>query len=452
MTTNKISTVEEAIITLGELTLDGNIKKNDKLVKQIRKLLPINKLINNMYEIVNFVTKEHVTPNGLVFTGENGQPWEVVMKLDKIVVKLNLHYFKISPPGLPKYLPIMPIKKVNQFISLQEAATPLVKSKYLGERLDIDLYFKLEGKNPTGSFKDRGSAVEVSIAKEMGASAIILASTGNMAASCACYAAAANIPCFILVPEGIPMSKIAQVIAFGGKVVQVKGSYNDAATLAENIANKMGFYLAGDYAFRVEGQKTAAFEISDQMLFQSPDIMFVPIGCGTNIAAYAKGFDEYQKLGLIDQKPRLYGVQAQGAAAVVNSYVHGRTDIIPLVQVDTIASAISVPNPIDGIKALHAIRSTNGGAVSVTDQEILEAQHLLSTKEGLFVESASASTVAALLKNDLVKEDIKNKKVVCVLTGDGLKDTGVVLKAAMKPPSIYPKIQEFIKILKHNFR
>lgn len=403
-----------------------------------------------MYKIVNFITKELVLPNGLVFIGEDGQQLEVVIKLDKIVEKLNLHYFKISPPGLAKYLPIMPIEKVNEFISLQEAATPLLRSRYLGERLGIDLYFKLEGKNPTGSFKDRGSAVEVAIAKEMGASAIILASTGNMAASCACYAAVANIPCFVLVPEGIPISKVAQVIAFGAKVVRVKGDYNDAATLAENIAKEMGFYLAGDYAFRIEGQKTAAFEISDQMLFQPPDILFVPIGCGTNIAAYAKGFDEYQKLGLIDQKPRLYGVQAQGAAAVVNSYLHDRTDIIPLAQVDTIASAISVPNPIDGIKALHAIRSTNGGATSVTDQEILEAQQLLSRKEGLFVESASASTVAALLKNDLVKEGIKSKKVVCVLTGDGLKDAAVVLKAAMEPHTIYPETQEFIKLLKNN--
>jgi threonine synthase len=420
------------------------------LVEQPCKLHPINKPINNMYKIVNFITKELVLPNGLVFIGEDGQQLEVVIKLDKIVEKLNLHYFKISPPGLAKYLPIMPIEKVNEFISLQEAATPLLRSRYLGERLGIDLYFKLEGKNPTGSFKDRGSAVEVAIAKEMGASAIILASTGNMAASCACYAAVANIPCFVLVPEGIPISKVAQVIAFGAKVVRVKGDYNDAATLAENIAKEMGFYLAGDYAFRIEGQKTAAFEISDQMLFQPPDILFVPIGCGTNIAAYAKGFDEYQKLGLIDQKPRLYGVQAEGAAAVVNSYVHDRTDIIPLAQVDTIASAISVPNPIDGIKALHAIRSTNGGATSVTDQEILEAQQLLSRKEGLFVESASASTVAALLKNDLVKEGIKSKKVVCVLTGDGLKDAAVVLKAAMEPHTIYPETQEFIKLLKNN--
>ncbi len=402
-----------------------------------------------MYQLIDFATKKLVNPNGLVFAGDDS-PWEICMDLDLVKTKVNLDYFKMAPPCLSKYLPLMPMQKISEFISLRETATPLIKSKMLGKRLDIDLYFKVEAKNPTGSFKDRGSAVDISVAKEFGANAIILASTGNMAASCACYAAAAKMPCYVLVPEGVPVTKLAQVIAFGGHIIQVKGNYNDAATLAKTIAEEKGFYLAGDYAYRVEGQKTAAFEMLDQLLFQSPDLVVVPIGCGTNIAAYAKGFSEYYQLGLIDKIPKLMGVQAQGASAVVNSFSQQQNTITPLYSADTLASAIAVPNPIDGIKALDAIYTTQGCAVTVTDQEILQAQYLLSTEEGLFVESASAATVAALLKV-ANKPQYANQKIVCVLTGDGLKDANVVLKAAIKPPTIYPDKNEFYLLYENNF-
>lgn len=399
-----------------------------------------------MYQLIDFVSKKTVLPNGLVFTGEHS-PWEVLMDLDKIKAKLNLDYFKISPPGLSKYLPFMPIKAAAEFVSLKETATPLIKSKNLGKQLGLDLYFKVEGKNPTGSFKDRGSAVDISVARELGAKGIILASTGNMAASCACYAAAAKIPCFVLVPEGVSVAKLAQVIAFGGHIVQIKGHYNDAARLAKIIAEQMGFYLAGDYAYRVEGQKTAAFEVIDQLFFQAPDLVVVPIGCGTNITAYAKGFEEYYQLGLIDKVPRLMGVQATGADAVIRSYQQNSNTITPQTSADTIASAIAVPDPIDGIKALQAIYSTQGYALSVSDQEILQAQYLLSTEEGLFVESASAATLAALMKTKDA-DKFANQKIICVLTGDGLKDANLILKAAIKLPTIYPDEKEFSLLYK----
>ncbi len=402
-----------------------------------------------MYQLIDFVTKKPVKPEGFIFTGEES-PWEILMDLDLVKAKINLDYFRIAPPCLAKYLALMPIQKNSEFIHLRETATPLIKSNVLSKRLGVDLHFKVEATNPTGSFKDRGSAVDISVAKELGAGAIILASTGNMAASCACYAAAAKIPCFVLVPEGVPLAKLAQVIAFGGHIIQVKGNYNDAANLAKIIAEKKGFYLAGDYAYRVEGQKTAAFEMLDQLLYQSPDIVVVPIGCGTNITAYAKGFFEYFQLGLIDKIPRLIGVQAQGACAVVNSFSQNTQSITPLHSTDTLASAIAVPNPIDGVKALEAIYTTDGYAVAVTDQEILQAQHLLSTEEGLFVESASAATVAALT-NLVPQLQLANQKVVCVLTGDGLKDANIVLRAAKKPPTIYPDEKEFLLLDENNF-
>ncbi len=400
-----------------------------------------------MYSLVNFSIEQHVRSKVLVFS-DRLAPWEVLMDLSFVKKTLNLDEFKVKPAQLRKYLPLMPIKSKDDFVSLQELPTPLLNSKTLGQSLNIDLMFKLEGKNPTGSFKDRGSALEISVAKELGAKAVILASTGNMAASCACYAARAKLPCYILVPEGVPMNKMAQVIAFGGHIIQIKGTYNDAATMAETLAREMGFYLAGDYAFRIEGQKTAAFELSDQLDRQMPDVVIVPMGCGTNIAAYAKGFHEYLQLGLIDHIPQLIGVEAQGADAIVRAFGQHATDIIPLNGVDTIASAIAVPNPIDAIKALQAIYMTDGCAVAVSDQEILEAQYFLATHESLFVESSSAATIAALKK---LAPDFVGKKVVCILTGDGLKDANVVLKSAFKPLTIHPQKEEFLALYENNF-
>jgi threonine synthase len=241
---------------------------------------------------------------------------------------------------------------------------------------------------------------------------------------------------------------MAPVGVFGGHIVQIKGTYNECAQLAVAIAKRLGFYLAGDYAFRLEGQKTAAFEIIDQMSYQVPDVVIVPIGCGTNIAAYAKGFHEYLKLGLSEKVPQLIGVQAEGAAAVVNSFLKKLSYIEPLESVHTLATAIAVPNPLDGIKALDAIYSSGGEAIAVSDEEMLQAQYQLATEESLFVESAASATLAALRKLSL---KMKNKKIICILTGDGLKDPNVVLKASLKPPIIEPKEEEFLSLYRQGF-
>ncbi|MCF6765017.1 threonine synthase [Thiotrichales bacterium 19S3-7] len=403
-----------------------------------------------MYHLIDFNSKKTVTTDDFVFAGENS-PWQVEMDLERIKKQINLDYFINAQPCLSKYLPLMPIKHHANFVSLRETATPLLKSKVIAKKLGIDLYFKVEGKNPTGSFKDRGSAVDITLAKEMGAKGVVLASTGNMAASCSCYAAAANMPCFIVVPEGVSMSKLAQVISFGGKIIQVKGTYNDAAELAYKIAKSRKFYLAGDYAFRVEGQKTAAFEIIDQLLFQVPDEVIVPVGCGTNITAYKKGFDEYNALGLIDKMPKISGVQASGANSLVRAFRENRKSIVALDYVDTIATAISVPYPIDGDKALDAIYQTKGQAIEVTDTDMLKAQYELSTLEGLFVESASAATVAYLYKQFENGTLEAGKKMICILSGDGLKDPNVVLKSAIQPPVIYPNESDFDQLYDNQF-
>lgn len=402
-----------------------------------------------MYYLANFRTKERVTPTNYVY-GDKESPWEVLMDLDLIRSRINADYFRQSPPLVSKYLPFMPIKDFAEFISLKEGATPLIRSKRIAEELGVELYFKLESANPTGSFKDRGSAVELTIARELKVKGISVASTGNMAASCSCYAAAAQIPCFVFVPEDTPATKLCQAISYGGKIVQVKGTYNDAAALAEKVALDLGFYLAGDYAFRVEGQKTAAFEVIDQLYFQAPDAVFVPMGCGTNITGYAKGFKEYAALGFIDQSPRIIGVQAEGAQSIVKAFQKNARDVEALPRIDTICSGIAVRYPLDGMKALDAMYSTNGEAVAVSDKETLEAQYLLAREEGLFVEASSATTIAALKK--LCRSgNFKERRVVCVLTGNGLKDPAPLLNVAIKPPTIYPEVREFLSLYENAF-
>lgn len=375
-----------------------------------------------MYHLIDFITKQVVHPKHLIFTGENS-PWEVEIDLHVVKENLNVSAYKAEPPHINKYQAFLPFARMPHLLHWQEAPTPLVKSKCIGPELGIDLYFKVESKNPSGSFKDRGSAIEMTVAKHHHAKKIVVASTGNMAASCACYAALAEIPCIVYIPKNAPMAKLAQVLAFGGKIIEVTGDYNAAAQHAKQAAEQEHAYLAGDYAFRVEGQKIALFELLDQLHFRLPDQIIIPMGCGTNLASYYKGLFEYHAVGLIRKWPQLIGVQAHGANPIVQSFLQHAKQVKPIKKINTLASAIAVANPVDGIKALDALYKTQGQALEVTDEEILAAHHLLSTQEALFVESASAATIASLFK--LKKAQQLKKKVVCILTGDGLKDANV---------------------------
>ena len=400
------------------------------------------------YRLRDFVTKEEVTPDNLVFTGVN--PWEVEMDLDRVKQQINWDYFSKAPPRTSKYLPLMPVSDYEAFNSLGSGATPLIKSISIGPALGVDVYFKLESQNPTGSFKDRGSAVEIATAREYGAKGMVVASTGSMAASVACYAANAHIPCFVFVPEGTPQTKLAQVIAYGGRVVQVKGNYGQTAALAQKVAAELGFYLAGDYAFRVEGAKTAAFELIEQLFFRLPHFVVIPMGCGTNLAAYYKGFREYQALGFTHRIPKLIGVQATGAPTIVRSFEQGIAEPTTLDHAETVARAICINHALDGRKALDALYATEGEAYALTDSEMLEAQYRLSKEEGLFVEPSCAATIASLAKLSR-KYNLKDKRIVCVLPGTGLKDPSSILRIAIKPPSIDPDIKDFLTLYKHSY-
>lgn len=376
-------------------------------------------------------------------------PLDVRYDYGYIRSRLNRYSLRSSPIKALKYLDFYPIRDLDQVISLDEGGTPLYRCRKLAEATGLPrLYIKNEGANPTGVFKDRGSLVEISKAKEQGAQAVCVASTGNMAGSVAAYASIATIPCYVLVPEGTAIGKMAQALSYGARLLQVRGTYTDAARLTEEMSRQYGFYLAGDYAFRVEGQKSQAFEIIEQLDWRVPAVLIVPMGCGTNIAALWKGFKEFYELGLIDRLPRLVGVQPEGCQPIVSAFNQGRDAITPVAKPSTVASAVSAGDPLDGIKALAALRESGGCALALSDAEILEGQQQLARLESIFVEPAGAIPIAALsalLTTGRIRPD---EVVVCLATGNGLKDPKSALKVLPAPAAIEPTLQEVDKFLK----
>jgi len=250
-----------------------------------------------------------------------------------------------------KYWRALPLTNFKQIVSLQEGVTSL-KQLTLGGKHGMEyVYAKLESYNPTGVFKDRGSLLEISWAVQHGYKAVVCASTGNMAGSVAAYAARAGLECYIFVPEGVPIGKLSMMIAYGAKVVAVRGSYNDCVRLAEHLAQEYGYFLTGDYALRAEGSKTQAYEIVDQLHWQVPDWVVVPMGNGTNISGIAKGFQDLLELGLITRLPRLIGVQAEAASPIVEAWQHQRDNAIAAeMMADTVAQAANAGNPLDAPK------------------------------------------------------------------------------------------------------
>ena len=324
-------------------------------------------------------------------------PLEVVMNYEMIAARVNRHVLKQMQGTAAKYLDFYPIRDKRKLITLNEGGTPLYHAKNLGKQLGLkNLYIKYEGANPTGAFKDRGTMVEVTKAIELGKQAVVCASSGNMAASVSAYCAKANMPAYVLVPQGTPIGKLAQTLAYGARIIQVRGNYDSASKLTREIALKNGHYLAGDYAYRLEGQKSQAFEIAEQLNWKSPDRLFIPVGCGTNSSAIWKGFKEYQMLGFIDTLPKIVGVQAKGADPVVQSFRKNLKDVEPMEKPMTISSAICVGDPLDGKKILRTLYESNGMAISAGDEETLEAEKLLAKTESIFVEPSAATSLAAL--------------------------------------------------------
>ena len=347
--------------------------------------------------------------------------------------------------GYRKYLPVTDKTPV---VSLKEGNTPLIYACHISGLIgkDIEVYLKYEGLNPTGSFKDRGMTLAISKALEEGSKVVMCASTGNTSASAACYSARAGLKCIVLIPEGaIALGKLSQALIHGAKVIAIKGNFDEALTLVREITKSYPITLVNSLnPYRIEGQKTGSFEICD-VLGDAPDFHAIPVGNAGNITGYWKGYKEYKNAGISKRLPKMLGFQAEGAAPIVLGH--------PVKDPHTIATAIKIGNPASW-KAAEAARDESGGLIdTVTDDEILAAYKLLACKEGVFVEPASAASVAGILK--LAKKGFFNDprltihdsriRIVCVLTGHGLKDPDRAIASVEKPVVLAPKKELILK-------
>ena len=341
---------------------------------------------------------------------------------------------------IKKYEKYLPVTKNTPYVTLLEGNTPLIKSINLSEKLGLNIYFKYDGLNPTGSFKDRGMVMAVAKAIEDGSKAIICASTGNTSAAAAAFAARYNLKCYVLIPDGnIAMGKLAQALMYGAKVISIEGNFDEALDIVRDISNTEDITLVNSVnPYRLQGQKTAAFEVCDD-LGKSPDYLAIPIGNAGNISAYWMGFKEYKEDGKINNLPTLLGFQAAGAAPMVSGQV--------VKNPETIATAIRIGNPASLDKAKKALEESNGQVNAVTDEEILKAYKMLAENEGIFAEPASCTTLAGILK--LKERDYfkGGETVVCVLTGNGLKDPKTSLTQIPTPDKIKATKEAVLKAI-----
>ena len=348
---------------------------------------------------------------------------------------------------IKRYRKYLPITDKTPIITLKEGNTPLIYADYLSKLIgkNFSVYLKYEGLNPTGSFKDRGMTVAISKACEEKAKAVICASTGNTSASAAAYAAKANIKCIVLIPkDAVALGKLSQALIHGALVLAVDGNFDAALNLVKEITSKYPITLVNSLnPYRIEGQKTASFEICD-VLGSAPDFQVMPVGNAGNITAYWKGYKEYKAKGKIKNLPKMLGFQAEGAAPIVRGY--------PIKNPKTIATAIRIGNPASWKYAEEA-RDESGGLIDMdSDKEIISAYKLLAAKEGIFVEPASAASIAGLLK--LVKKGYfkrntqygrRNTNIVCILTGHGLKDPDRAIKSIKEPKVVKANLKAVLK-------
>ncbi len=355
-------------------------------------------------------------------------PLDVEYNVDALKKKGEFPYF-------------FPLKNEDVAVSLQEGETKLYDANRIASRFGLKhLFVKNEATNPTGVFKDRGSFVEISKARELGAKALIVASSGNMAASCSAYAAKAGIPIYILVPEHVPIGKLAQMLSYGAHVIKIHGTYDDCLNLVHQLAPQFDLYLVGDYVFRREGQKSLAYELVEQFEGKVPDVVICPTGAGTHVSALWRGFQEYKAIGITDSLPRMVLVQPEHSSVLVDAFEKGEIEFTSKKSSGTVCTAVEVDNPNDGTFALEAIYDSDGTAVKVSDEAALDAQQMLARDEGLFIEHSSALSIAAipqLLNKKIIQQD---DRIVSVGTGNGLKDPLVPLHHMPKPPDFKPDL------------
>ena len=399
-----------------------------------------------MYKLVCVHCGAEYSPDAIVYNCEKcGHLLAVKYDLDKITVtREELQSRKI---GVWRYKEFLPVK--IEPVTLQEGGTPLYHAKRLGEELGLkNLYVKHEGMNPSGSFKDRGMTLGVSMAKQLGKNIVACASTGNTSASMAVYAAKAGMPGVVLLPAGhVALGKVAQALMHGAKVISIRGNFDRALEMVHELCVSHGIYLLNSInPYRLEGQKTIGFEAVDQ-LGCVPDRFVLPVGNAGNISAVYKGLTEWKEIGYIDSLPKMTAIQAEGAMPVVNAIKGNLPEVVVEKNPETVASAIRIGAPVNAEKALRAIRETNGTAEFVTDAEILAMQRDLARLEGIGVEPASAASVAGIKKmaeQGLLDAD---EKIVCVVTGHLLKDPETVIKQCAAPIEIDPTIEALLSVL-----
>ena len=343
---------------------------------------------------------------------------------------------------IDRYKEYLPVSAQTPVITLKEGNTPLIFAGYLSALIgkDAQVYLKCEGLNPTGSFKDRGMTMAISKACEEGSKAVICASTGNTSASAAAYSAKSGLKCIVLIPSGaIALGKLSQALIHGAKVLAVEGNFDDALNLVKDICAKYPITLVNSLnPYRIEGQKTASFEICDS-LGEAPDLQVMPVGNAGNITAYWKGYKEYKENGKIEKLPKMLGFQAEGSAPIVRGH--------PIKDPETLATAIRIGNPASW-KQAEAARDESGGIIDmVSDAEIVDAYKLLALKEGIFAEPASAASIAGLLKLNRKGYFKGAVKITCILTGHGLKDPDRAIKSVESPKLIKPDLNSLLEAI-----
>ena len=341
---------------------------------------------------------------------------------------------------LKRYGKYLPVSEKTPLVNLEEGSTPLVRLERLGGELGIELWAKLEGCNPSGSFKDRGMVLAVAKALEDGARAIICASTGNTSASAAAYAANAGIPCYVLLPAGhVALGKLAQALIYGARVISVDGNFDKTLEMAREVSEKNGIAMVNSVnPYRIISQKTGAWEICDTLL-RAPDMHVIPVGNAGNISAYWAGYKDYKNWEKISSLPRMVGIQAEGAAPLATGK--------PCPNPETIATAIRIGNPVSANTAREAVSESGGLFETVTDGEILAAQSMLASKSGIFAEPASCTTVAGLVKLKNSGRLPQGVVVTIVLTGNGLKDPDAAISQVSPPVKIDATMKELTEAL-----
>ncbi len=346
-----------------------------------------------------------------------------------------------------RYFELLPIQNKSNIISIDAGMTPLIKAEKLGESIGLNnLYVKNDSVNPTFSFKDRPAGIAVSKAKEFGLSAVGCASTGNLASATAAHAAKGGFPCYVFAPSDIEHAKIAQALSYGAEFIAVDGTYDDANRIAAQIGDSKGIGIVNINmrSYYVEGSKTLAYEVAEQLHWQVPDQLIVPVGSGAMLTAICKGFEELQSISLLDDVSNMHMVAAQphGCAPIVDAFKKNSSDVIPVEHPDTVAKSLAIGDPGDGRYVLKRLQQYNGFAEESNNKEILDAIILLAKTEGIFTEPAGGVSVAVLKK--LVEDGKidKNETTICYVTGNGLKSTESIMQVLSKPQTMQPDIAQ----------